>query len=104
MPLYIEQSGHLDRCYRCLTDSLTTLKDRATQLLIKSGALVTQFHSNLPWPGWCPYHRDRRAQNAMCQKINRVRREVGRGEFPGQSSNLASLGNSKCDQKVKIFL
>ena len=38
----------------------------------------------------------------MCQKINRVRREVGRGEFPGQSSNLASLGNSKCDQKVKI--
>ena len=45
MPLYIAQSGDLDRCYRCLTDSLTTLKDRATQLLIKykSGALVTQF-------------------------------------------------------------
>ena len=44
MPLYIAQSGDLDRCYRCLTDSLTT-KDRATQLLIKykSGALVTQF-------------------------------------------------------------
>ena len=31
VPLYIEQSGDLDRCYRCLThwltDSLTTLKD-----------------------------------------------------------------------------
>ena len=45
MPLYIAKSGDLDRCYRCLTDSLTTLKDSATQLLIKykSGALVTQF-------------------------------------------------------------
>ena len=47
MPLYIAQSGDLDRCYRCLTDSLThsQMKDRATQLLIKykSGALVTQF-------------------------------------------------------------
>ena len=44
MPLYIAKSGDLDRCYRCLTDRLTTLKDRATQLLIeyKSGALVTQ--------------------------------------------------------------
>ena len=44
MSLYIAQSGDLDRCYRCLTDSLTTLKDRATQLLIRyeSGALVTQ--------------------------------------------------------------
>ena len=42
--LYIEQSGHLDRCHGCLTDS-QTLKDSATQLLIKnkSGALVTQF-------------------------------------------------------------
>ena len=48
MPLYIEQSGDLDRCYPCLTNSLThwqTLKDRATKLLIKykSGALVTQY-------------------------------------------------------------
>ena len=45
MPLYIAQSGDLDRCYRCLTDSLTTLKDRATQLLTqcKSRALATQF-------------------------------------------------------------
>ena len=47
MPLYIAQSGDLDRCYRCLTDSLTDsqMKDRATQLLIKykSGALVTQY-------------------------------------------------------------
>ena len=44
MPLYIAKSGDLDMCYRCLTDRLTTLKDRATQLLIKykSGALVTQ--------------------------------------------------------------
>ena len=44
MPLYIAQSGDLDRCYRCLTHS-QTLKDIATQLLIKykSGALVTQF-------------------------------------------------------------
>ena len=44
MPLYIAKSGDLDRCYRCLTDWLTTLKDRATQLLIKykSGALVTK--------------------------------------------------------------
>ena len=30
MPLYNEHSGDLDRCY-----GLTTLKDRATQLLIK---------------------------------------------------------------------
>ena len=47
MPLYIAQSGDLDRCYRCLTDWLTDsqTKDRATQLLImyKSGALVTQW-------------------------------------------------------------
>ena len=45
MPLYIAQSGDLDRCYRCLTDRLTTLKDSATQLLTKykSGALVTQY-------------------------------------------------------------
>ena len=47
MPLYIAQSGDLDRCYRCLPYWLTdsqTLKDRATQLLTKykSGALVTQ--------------------------------------------------------------
>ena len=44
MPLYIEQSGDLKRCQRCLTHSQTTLKDSATQLLIKykSGALVTQ--------------------------------------------------------------
>ena len=43
MPLYIAQSGDWGRCYRCLTDG-QTLKDRATQLLIKykSGALVTQ--------------------------------------------------------------
>ena len=44
MPLYIAQSGDLDRCYRCLTDS-QTLKDRATQLLrSRTKALVTQFH------------------------------------------------------------
>ena len=72
MPLYIEQSGDLDRCYRCLTNSLThgqTLKDRATELLIKckSGALVTQFksfHVGVPleseqfWrmmSAWCVY-------------------------------------------------
>ena len=47
MPLYIAQSGDLDRCHGCpygLTHS-QTLKDFATQLLIKykSGALVTQF-------------------------------------------------------------
>ena len=50
MPLYIAKSGDLDRCYRCLTDWQTTLKDRATQLLIKykSGALVTQFDHH--WP------------------------------------------------------
>ena len=43
MPLYIAQSGDWVRCYRCLTHS-QTLKDRATQLLVKyrSGALVTQ--------------------------------------------------------------
>ena len=43
MPLYIAQSGDLDGCYGCLTHS-QTLKDSATQLLIKykSGALVTQ--------------------------------------------------------------
>ena len=43
MPLYIAQSGDLDRCHRCLADS--HLKDRATQLLIKykSGALVAQY-------------------------------------------------------------
>ena len=48
MPLYIAQSGDLEGCHACLTDSLTdsqTLKDRATQLSIKykSGALVTHF-------------------------------------------------------------
>ena len=44
MPLYIAKSGDLEGCYRCLTDRQTTLKDSATQLLIKykSGALVTQ--------------------------------------------------------------
>ena len=48
MPLYIAKSGDLDRCYRCLTHSLTKVKDRATQLLIKykSGALVTQLVTN----------------------------------------------------------
>ena len=58
MPLYIAQSGHLDRCHLYLTDwlthSLTTLKDRATQLLkkYKSGALVTQFNSFWQWEGF----------------------------------------------------
>ena len=44
MPLYIAKSGDLEGCHACLTDRLTTLKDRATQLLrkYKSGALVTQ--------------------------------------------------------------
>ena len=44
MPLCIAKSGDLEGCHACLTDRLTTLKDRATQLLIKykSGALVTQ--------------------------------------------------------------
>ena len=43
MPLYIAQSGDLEGCNACLTDG-QTLKDSATQLLIKykSGALVTQ--------------------------------------------------------------
>ena len=61
MPLYIAQSGDLDRCHGCpygLTHS-QTLKDFATQLLIKykSGALVTQFahfcfgmHVKESWP------------------------------------------------------
>ena len=46
MPLYIAKSGDLEGCHACLTDRLTTLKDRATQLLIKykSGALVTQYY------------------------------------------------------------
>ena len=41
MPLYIAQSGDLDRCH---ASGRTTLKDSATQLLIKykSGPLVTQ--------------------------------------------------------------
>ena len=45
MPLYIAKSGDLEGCHACLTDRLTTLKDRATQLLIKYkiGALVTQY-------------------------------------------------------------
>ena len=50
MPLYIAQSGDLEGCHACLTHWLTvhwltTLRDRATQLLIKfkTGALVTQF-------------------------------------------------------------
>ena len=45
MPLYIAKSGYLKGVtHAWLTDSLTTLKDRTTQLLIKhkSGALVTQ--------------------------------------------------------------
>ena len=50
MPLYIEQreiwTGVTDAL---LTHSLTTLKDKATQLLIKykSGALVTQLILNM---------------------------------------------------------
>ena len=53
MPLYIAQSGDLDRCYRCLTHSLAhsqTLKDSATQLLIKykSVALVAQLRESKP--------------------------------------------------------
>ena len=68
MPLYIKQSGDLVRCHRYLTDR-QTLKDRATELLIKykSGALVTQFksfHVRVPleseqfWrimSAWCVY-------------------------------------------------
>ena len=52
MPLYIAKSGDLEGCHACLTDRLTTLKDSATQLLIKykSGALVTQFHMKLTKP------------------------------------------------------
>ena len=48
MPLYIAQSGDLEGCHACLTDSLTTLKDRVTQLLTKykSGALVTQIDAS----------------------------------------------------------
>ena len=51
MPLYIAQFRDLDRCHGCLTDS-QTLKDRATQLLIKytSGALVTEY-PNFPQEG-----------------------------------------------------
>ena len=47
MPLYIAKSGDLEGCHACLTDRLTTLKDRATQLLrkYKSGALVTQLNN-----------------------------------------------------------
>ena len=57
MPLYIAKSGDLEGCHACLThwltDWLTTLKDSATQLLIKfkSGALVTQLHHHR-------YHQD----------------------------------------------
>ena len=49
MPLYIAKSGDLEGCHACLTDRLTTLKDRATQLLIKfkTGALVTQHVSGM---------------------------------------------------------
>ena len=51
MPSYIAKSGDLDLLpmpYR-LIHSLTTLKDSATQLLIKykSGALATQKDSNV---------------------------------------------------------
>ena len=48
MPLYIVQSGDLDRCYASLTDG-QTLKDRATQLptKYKSGALVTQYAAEM---------------------------------------------------------
>ena len=62
MPLYIAQSGDLDRCYRCLTDRQTTLKDRATQLLIKykSEALVTQCYiaEVLTHPFWYWKYKD----------------------------------------------
>ena len=55
MPLYIAQSGDLDRLHGGLTHSLTTLKDRATQLHIKykSGALVTQISNFKFVPQWC---------------------------------------------------
>ena len=41
MPLYSAHSGDLDRCYWCLTDWLTTLKDIATQLLLPIRVFVT---------------------------------------------------------------
>ena len=48
MPLYIAQSGDLVECHECLSNT-QTLKDRATQLLIKykSGALVTQLQKDI---------------------------------------------------------
>ena len=53
MPLHIEQSGDLDRCH-----GLTTLKNRATQLLIKykSGALVTQWMILVTNCSYVSYH------------------------------------------------
>ena len=75
MPLYIEQSGDLDRCHRCLTDSLThwqTLKDRATQLLIKykSGALVTQKYSHSTmWGNFRNAHTELSYQKPYCPRF-----------------------------------
>ena len=74
MPLYIAQSGDLDMCYRCLTDSLTTLKDRATQLLIKykSGALVTQLENHIggfPNPNRNFFWGGRRGRAVGCYHI-----------------------------------
>ena len=61
MPLYIAKSGDLEGCHACLTDRLTTLKDRATQLLIKykSGALVTKFQDHFRNVVTLPYETKR---------------------------------------------
>ena len=115
MPLYIAQSGDLDRCYRCLTDSLThsltTLKDSATQLLIKykSGALVTQlipifnnrffFKTRLTpgrpsWWKWRTWWRSRRRRGTSSR---RGRRRSLRWESDQNQTNNTILW------KFKIF-
>ena len=65
MPLYIAQSGDLEGCHACLTDS-QTLKDRVTHY--KSGALVTQYQQFIH-SGRGPYELGQLP--STCKKIKR---------------------------------
>ena len=78
MPLYIAQSGDLDRCFRCLTHWLThwqTLKDRATQYSV----LSTQFSPfSLAMEGTATVNKHQSTNVYHLQEVKRKRN--GRGK------------------------
>ena len=83
MPLYIERSGDLDRCHASLTDG-QTLKDRATQLLLKSksGALVTQLSKQSN--GSC--------QHSICNIFNTPSESLDRHPCSSRNSDASRSG------------